>query len=71
MFQRFSLAAAFLVVAGSLFAADKPAKPPLIYKVYSVADLVIPIPGTPAACCQDAESCPLCDAHGYPLPPTA
>src|SRR6266581_3058155 len=74
MLKRFMLAA-LVLAAGSLtlLAADKSAKPvakpqaALIQKTYSVADLVVLIPGMmPPA--KDPECCPLCLTSGCPVP---
>ncbi|MFL5342977.1 MAG: type II secretion system protein GspD [Gemmataceae bacterium] len=76
MSKRLSVAAVALVAAGSFFlvAADKPtgtcgiactaAKAKTVQKVYEVADLVVSIPGTPAAQCEDEGCCMESVAHG-------
>ena len=72
MMKRIPLVAMTVFAAGSLIliAANKPlvaptpAQPRPIQKVYAVADLIIPIPGTP--CCDDEHPgcCMECLAHG-------
>src|SRR5262245_61454007 len=80
---RLLTAAVIMAVSITLIAADKSKKPAacpatdctdctkLVQKVYAVADLVVPIPGTPAAdekCC-DKKNCTIAQAAWSPTGP--